>query len=112
MGFLHGLLIPYSLDAADTERSVRGIRALKVSLALLAATSLLQLVVIFFSGSVAGRHGALTAVPLWVAFISSRSMATRTTTGWRRRRPAGLFIIASVASAMVESIAACSSHSQ
>ena len=57
-GFLHGLFVPHSHDAADSvdeamESSAKGIRALKISLAVLAVTSLLQLAVFLFSGSVA-----------------------------------------------------------
>jgi cation diffusion facilitator family transporter len=110
-GFLHGLFVPHSHDAADSvdeamESSVKGIRALKISLAVLAATSLLQLLVFLFSGSVAlladtihNFSDALTAVPLWVAFALSRRAATRTYNfGFGRAEDlAGLFIIAMVA---------------
>jgi cation diffusion facilitator family transporter len=118
-GFLHGLFVPHSHDAADSvdeamESSVKGIRALKISLAVLAVTSLLQLVVFLFSGSVAlladtihNFSDALTAVPLWVAFILSRRRATRTYNyGFGRVEDlAGLFIIAMVAlSAVVAAV--------
>jgi cation diffusion facilitator family transporter len=110
-GFLHGLFVPHSHDAADSvdeamESSVKGIRALKISLAVLAATSLLQLVIFLFSGSVAlladtihNFSDALTAVPLWVAFVLSRRMASRTYNyGLGRVEDlAGLFIVAMVA---------------
>ncbi|MET4901681.1 cation diffusion facilitator family transporter [Paenarthrobacter sp. CC6] len=110
-GFLHGLFVPHSHDAADSvdeamESSVKGIRALKISLAVLAVTSLLQLGVFLFSGSVAlladtihNFSDALTAVPLWVAFALSRRTATRTYTyGFGRVEDlAGLFIVAMVA---------------
>lgn len=110
-GFLYGLFVPHSHDAADAvdeamESSVKGIRALKISLVVLAVTSLLQLVVFLFSGSVAlladtihNFSDALTAVPLWVAFVLSRRAATRTYTyGFGRVEDlAGLFIVAMVA---------------
>jgi len=118
-GFLHGLFVPHSHDAADSvdeamESSVKGIRALKISLAVLAVTSLLQLVVFLFSGSVAlladtihNFSDALTAVPLWVAFVLSRRAATRTYNyGFGRAEDlAGLFIVAMVAlSAVVAAV--------
>lgn len=118
-GFLHGLFVPHSHDAADSvdeamESSVKGIRALKISLGVLAVTSLLQLVVFLFSGSVAlladtihNFSDALTAVPLWVAFVLSRRAATRTYNyGFGRVEDvAGLFIVAMVAlSAIVAAV--------
>ncbi|UUL75661.1 cation diffusion facilitator family transporter [Pseudarthrobacter sp. Fe7] len=110
-GFLYGLFVPHSHDAADSvdeamESSTKGIRALKISLAVLAVTSLLQFVVFLFSGSVAlladtihNFSDALTAVPLWIAFILSRRAATRTYNyGFGRAEDlAGLFIVAVVA---------------
>lgn len=110
-GFLHGLFVPHSHDAADSvdeamESSKKGIRALKISLAVLLVTSLLQLGVFVLSGSVAlladtihNFSDALTAVPLWVAFILSRRTATRAYNyGFGRAEDlAGLFIIAMVA---------------
>jgi cation diffusion facilitator family transporter len=118
-GFLYGLLVPHSHDAADSvdeamESSAKGIRALKISLAVLAVTSLLQLAVFLVSGSVAlladtihNFSDALTAVPLWVAFVLSRRAATRTYNyGFGRVEDlAGLFIIAMVAlSAVVAAV--------
>ena len=118
-GFLQGLFVPHSHDAADSvdeamESSAKGIRALKISLVVLAVTSLLQLVIFLFSGSVAlladtihNFSDALTAVPLWVAFILSRRAATRTYTyGFGRVEDlAGLFIVAMVAlSAVVAAV--------
>ena len=109
--FLHGLFVPHSHDSADSvdeamESSTKGIRALKISLVVLAATSLLQLGVFAMSGSVAlladtihNFSDALTAVPLWVAFALSRRQATRTYNhGFGRVEDlAGLFIVAMVA---------------
>ena len=118
-GFFHGLFVPHSHDPADSvddamESSAKGIRALKISLAVLAATALLQLVVFAWSGSVAlladtvhNFSDALTAVPLWIAFLLSRRMATRTYTyGFGRAEDlAGLFIVAMIAlSAVVAAV--------
>ncbi|GAA3712499.1 cation diffusion facilitator family transporter [Zhihengliuella alba] len=110
-GFLHGVFVPHSHDAADSiddavEASSQGVRALKISLLILLATTVLQLAVVLVSGSVAlladtvhNFSDALTAVPLWIAFVLGRRAATRTYTfGFGRAEDlAGLFIIAVVA---------------
>ncbi|MCI0156513.1 cation diffusion facilitator family transporter [Leifsonia shinshuensis] len=110
-GFLYNLFVPHSHDAADSiddalEASREGVRALKVSLFLLLGTTILQFVVVLLSGSVAlladtvhNFSDALTAVPLWIAFILGRRVATRRYTyGFGRAEDlAGLFIIAVVA---------------
>jgi cation diffusion facilitator family transporter len=64
-----------------------GIRALKISLVVLMVTALLQVIVVAFSGSVAlladtihNFGDALTAVPLWVAFVLARRSANRSYT--------------------------------
>lgn len=104
-------LAPHSHDAADSldtalESSRRGIRAVQISLVLLGITAILQLVVVFFSGSVAlfadtihNFSDALTAVPLWVAFAIGRRAATkRYTYGFGRAEDlAGLFVIGMIA---------------
>jgi cation diffusion facilitator family transporter len=88
------------------EASVEGVRALKISLFLLLATTILQFLVVLVSGSVAlladtihNFSDALTAVPLWVAFIlGRRAAARRYTYGFGRAEDlAGLFIVAVVA---------------
>lgn len=68
-GHTHGVIDP-SLFSTE-----RGIRALKWSLAGLLATAVLQVVVVYFTGSIAlladtvhNFGDALTAVPLWIAF--------------------------------------------
>jgi cation diffusion facilitator family transporter len=110
-GFLYGLFVPHTHDAADSiddamEASRAGIRALIVSFAVLLVTTILQAVVFFISGSVAlladtihNFSDALTAVPLWVAFVLGRRAATRRYTyGFGRAEDlAGLFIVAVVA---------------
>lgn len=103
--------MPHSHDASDSiddalQASRAGIRALKISLLLLAATAALQVVVVAISGSVAlladtihNFADALTAVPLWVAFVLGRRVATRRYTfGFGRVEDlAGLFIVVAIA---------------
>ncbi|MBT1003776.1 cation diffusion facilitator family transporter [Paenarthrobacter sp. DKR-5] len=110
-GFLYGLFVPHSHDASDSiddamESSSQGIRAVKVSLAGLGTTAVLQLVIFLFSGSVAlladtihNFSDALTAVPLWIAFLLGRRAANRRYTyGYGRAEDlAGLFIVAMIA---------------
>jgi cation diffusion facilitator family transporter len=113
---------PHSHDASDSidgalESSVAGIRAVKISLLALGATSIAQLVIVLISGSVAlladtihNFSDALTAIPLWIAFALGRRAATRRYTyGFGRAEDiAGLFVIAmitlSAALAVIESI--------
>lgn len=109
--WLTGTLLPHSHDAADSidsalESSARGIRAVKVSLVALAVTAVLQLAVVAVSGSVAlladtvhNFSDALTAVPLWIAFVLGRRAATRRYTyGYGRAEDlAGLFVVAMIA---------------
>jgi Co/Zn/Cd efflux system component len=110
-GFLYGLFVPHSHDAADSiddalEASTQGVRALKISLFVLLGPTILQFVVVIISGSVAlladtihNFSDALTAVPLWVAFVLGRRAATKHYTyGFGRAEDlSGLFIIAVVA---------------
>jgi len=110
-GALHALFVPHSHDPADAiddamEANAAGIRALKISLVILLATTVLQAVVVAFSGSVAlladtvhNLSDALTAVPLWVAFVLGRRAASRRYTyGLGRAEDlAGLFIVFVVA---------------
>ena len=114
-GFFYGLSVPHSHDAPDSiddalEASTAGIRAVKISLILLAITATLQIVVVIISGSVAlladtihNFSDALTAVPLWVAFVLSRRAATRRYTyGYGRVEDlAGLFIVTMITSSAV-----------
>src|SRR5215470_8895776 len=109
-GFFEEILKPHSHDAADKvdatlESSERGIRAVKVSLAVLGVVALLQLAVVLISGSVAlladtihNFSDALTAIPLWVAFALGTKAATRRYTyGFGRAEDiAGLFVIAMI----------------
>jgi cation diffusion facilitator family transporter len=98
------------IDAA-LEGSERGIWALKVSLLGLGATAAFQLVIVMISGSVAlladtihNFSDALTAVPLWIAFVLGRRAANRRYTyGYGRAEDvAGVVIVAMIfASALV-----------
>jgi cation diffusion facilitator family transporter len=110
-GFLSELFAPHTHDSADAvddalEASARGIRAVKISLWVLLATTALQLGVVFISGSVAlladtvhNFSDALTAIPLWVAFVLGRRAASRRYPyGLGRAEDiAGLFIVVVVA---------------
>ncbi|MGI8415502.1 MAG: cation diffusion facilitator family transporter [Nakamurella sp.] len=110
-GFFYGLFVPHSHDAADSiddalEASSAGVRALKISLFVLLGTTILQLAVVLISASVGlladtihNFSDALTAIPLWVAFILGRRKASRRYTyGYGRAEDlAGLFIVLVVA---------------
>ena len=110
-GFFYGLFVPHTHDSADSiddalEASAAGVRALKISLFVLLGTTVLQLAVVLISGSVAlladtihNFSDALTAVPLWIAFILGRRAASRRYTfGYGRAEDlAGLFIVVVVA---------------
>lgn len=77
-GHTHGTVDPTLATTA------RGIWALKWSFAMLAATAAMQIVVVYFSGSVAlladtihNVGDATTAVPLWIAFLLARRKPSR-----------------------------------
>jgi cation diffusion facilitator family transporter len=109
-GFLGSLFMPHSHDAADSvdsalEASADGIRAVKISLVALLATGIVQAVVVVVTGSVAlladtihNFSDALTAVPLWIAFVLSRRSPTRRYTyGYGRAEDlAGVFVVAMI----------------
>src|SRR5215218_991046 len=120
-GWLTGLFRPHSHDSADSvdaalESSAQGIRAVKISLVALGVTAVLQLLVVLVSGSVAlladtvhNLSDALTALPLWIAFVVGRRAANRRYTyGYGRAEDlAGLFIIAMIAlSAVIAAVEA------
>jgi cation diffusion facilitator family transporter len=110
-GWLFSIFRPHSHDAADSvdralESSRDGIRAVKVSLVALGATALAQAVLVVVTGSVAllsdtihNFSDALTAVPLWIAFVLSRRPPTRSYTyGYDRAEDlAGIFIVVMIA---------------
>ncbi|RFB76407.1 cation diffusion facilitator family transporter [Methylovirgula sp. 4M-Z18] len=78
-GHTHGVIDP---SIASSER---GIWAIKWSFIILAVTAVLQLIVVFASGSVAlladtihNIGDATTAIPLWIAFVLVRRPPTAT----------------------------------
>lgn len=96
-GHTHGIVDP---SIISTER---GIWALKWSFIGLFITALLQIVVVFFTGSVAlladtihNLGDAATAVPLWIAFsLAKRPPSRRFTYGYGRVEDlAGVIIVA------------------
>lgn len=77
-GHTHGVVDPSIVTTA------KGIWAIKWSFVILAATSVLQFVVVLMSGSVAlladmihNLGDATTAIPLWVAFLLARRPPTK-----------------------------------
>ena len=110
-GWLLSLFDSHSHDSADSvdaalESSAEGIRALKISLVVLLITALAQAIVVFFTGSAAlladtihNFSDALTAVPLWIAFLlGRRPVSRRYTYGYGRAEDlAGIFIVIMIA---------------
>lgn len=110
-GWVQEVFRPHSHDSADSvdralESSAAGIRAVKISLVALLATALAQAVVVALTGSVAlfadtvhNFSDALTAVPLWIAFVLARRPANRSYTyGYGRAEDlAGVFIVLMIA---------------
>jgi len=120
-GFLRALLHPHSHGAASADRALEstaaGIRTVFVSLAGLAVTAAVELLVSLLTGSVAlladtvhNFADALTAVPLALAFrMGSRPATRRYTYGFGRAEDlAGIsivgFMAASTAVAAYESV--------
>jgi cation diffusion facilitator family transporter len=109
-GFLAETFRPHSHDSADSvdtalESSALGIRAVKVSLVALGLTALAQAVLVALTGSVAlladtihNFSDALTAIPLWIAFVLGRRRPTTSYTyGYGRAEDlAGVFIVAMI----------------
>ena len=110
-GFVLSMFKPHSHDVADSidsalTASEEGVRALKVSLVVLLVTAFAQLLVVLFTVSVAlladtvhNFSDAMTAVPLWVAFVlARRPPSKRFTYGLGRLEDvAGLFIVGMIA---------------
>ncbi|HEU5103560.1 MAG TPA: cation diffusion facilitator family transporter [Roseiflexaceae bacterium] len=105
-GLLGELFHTHSHTSSRTDRALegneRGIWALKVSLVGLLATALFQVAIVLISGSAAlladtihNFADALTAVPLWIAFVVGRRPPTkRYTYGYRRAEDlAGIFVV-------------------
>jgi len=114
-GALRDLFKPHSHDSVDSvdsalEASAEGIRAVKISLVALLMTALAQAAVVVLTGSVAlladtihNFSDALTAVPLWIAFVIGRRRPTeRYTYGYGRAEDlAGVFIVVMIAASAV-----------
>lgn len=113
------LIRPHSHDHADSfdsamEADARGIRALKISLLGLGITAVIQLALTALTGSVAlladSLHNvadALTAIPIWIAFVLARRAASpRFQFGYGRAEDiAGLIVLAFIgASALIAAI--------
>jgi len=110
-GAIRSVFAPHSHNAADSvdtalEGSAEGTQAVKTSLVVLGVTAAAQLVVVLFTGSVAlladtihNFSDALTALPLWAAFVLGRRAPTRRFTyGYGRAEDlAGVFIVAMIA---------------
>ena len=109
------LLRSHSHDAVDSidtalQTSRQGMTALKISLAALAVTASVQVVIVIISGSVAllaetihNFADALTALPLGLAFwLARRPPSRRYTYGYGRAEDlAGVFIVLTVAASAV-----------
>jgi cation diffusion facilitator family transporter len=105
------LFRPHSHDPSDSvdtalEGSAEGIRAVKLSLVVLGATAVLQLIIVVVSGSVGlladtihNFADASTAIPLWLAFsVGRRAPTRRYTYGYGRAEDlAGVFVILMIA---------------
>ncbi|EHR51848.1 cation diffusion facilitator family transporter [Saccharomonospora marina XMU15] len=112
---LRHLLTPHSHDSADRidtalEASRRGMRTLGWSFVALLVTAAVQAVVVLFTGSVAllgdtihNVADALTAVPVAIAFVLGRRVATRRFTyGLGRAEDlAGLVVVLIIAASAV-----------
>jgi cation diffusion facilitator family transporter len=97
----HGAAVDEALEGSAT-----GIRAVKVSLVALLATAAVQAVIVAISGSVAlladtihNVADALTAIPLWIAFVIGRRPPTkRYSYGFQRAEDlAGVLIVVVIA---------------
>jgi cation diffusion facilitator family transporter len=110
-GFLAATFRPHSHDSADSvdaalESSALGIRAVKISLLALGLTAIVQAIIVALTGSVAlladtihNFSDALTAIPVWIAFVVGRRRPTSSYTyGYGRAEDlAGVFIVAMIA---------------
>ncbi len=114
-GALTDLFRPHGHGAADSvddalEASRDGVRAVKISLVALLVTASAQAALVAVTGSVAlladtihNFSDALTAVPLWIAFVVGRRRADdRFTYGYGRAEDlAGIFIVVMIAASAV-----------
>jgi cation diffusion facilitator family transporter len=111
VGKLKEIFVPHSHDSADKvdsalEASREGMRCLKLSFGFLMLTAVIQTVIVYFTNSVAllgdtlhNYADALTAVPLAIAFIVGRRVATRSYTyGFGRAEDlAGIVVVVLIA---------------
>jgi cation diffusion facilitator family transporter len=111
LGKLKEIFVPHSHDSADKvdsalETSREGMRCLKLSFGFLMLTALIQTVIVYYTNSVAllgdtlhNYADALTAVPLAIAFIVGRRVATRSYTyGYGRAEDlAGIVVVVLIA---------------
>ncbi|MFD7161423.1 cation diffusion facilitator family transporter [Kribbella sp. NPDC059898] len=105
------IFVPHSHDSADKvdsalEASQEGMRCLKISFAGLICTALIQTVIVIYTNSVAllgdtlhNYADALTAIPLAIAFLVGRRLATRAYTyGFGRAEDlAGIVVVVLIA---------------
>lgn len=112
---MRSIFRPHSHDSADTvddalTGSAEGIKVVKLSLAGLGVTAVMQLAIVAISGSVAlladtihNFGDAITAVPLWLAFALTGRAATRHYTyGYGRAEDlAGIFVVLMIAASAV-----------
>jgi cation diffusion facilitator family transporter len=115
VGWLAHQVRPHSHEAADQvdqamEASAEGMRTLWISLSVLAATAIIQAMIVIWSGSVAllgdtlhNAADALTAVPLGIAFwLGRRSPTRRYTYGYGRAEDlAGVAIVVIITASSV-----------
>lgn len=111
LGKLKEIFVPHSHDNADKvdsalEASREGMRCLKLSFGFLMLTALVQTVIVYYTNSVAllgdtlhNYADALTAVPLAIAFLVGRRVATRSYTyGYGRAEDlAGIIVVVLIA---------------
>jgi cation diffusion facilitator family transporter len=107
IGAIRAFFVPHIHDASDSidqamESNREGIRSVKISLAILGATALVQAAIVALSGSVAllgdtlhNFSDALTALPLWLAFsLGTRRPTRRFTYGYGRSEDlAGIVVV-------------------
>ncbi len=111
LGWVKEIFVPHSHDSSNKidsalEASNEGMRCLKISFAGLFLTALVQTVIVYYTNSVAllgdtlhNYADALTAVPIGIAFIVGRRIATRAYTyGYGRAEDlAGIVVVVLIA---------------
>jgi cation diffusion facilitator family transporter len=111
LGKIKEIFVPHSHDSADKvdsalEASREGMRCLKISFAVLILTAVAQTVIVYYTNSVAllgdtmhNYADALTVVPIGIAFVVGRRLATRSYTyGYGRAEDlAGIVVVVLIA---------------